>query len=54
VTAVLVAAVPVTAVLQSLVQGAPLRPVALSLVVAGCALASMATLARRDRTSVPG
>ena len=58
VTAVLVAAVPVTALLQAIVRHAPLRPQlgGLALVVAGCllVLATMAPLRARRRVSIPG
>jgi len=50
---VLVAAVPVTALLQALVDHAPLQPAGLVLIVAGCALAVAATPTRR-RVSAPG
>ena len=53
VTAVLVAAVPVTALLQALVDHAPLQPGGLVLIIAGCALAGAATPTRR-RVSAPG
>jgi drug/metabolite transporter (DMT)-like permease len=58
VTAVLVAAVPVTALLQTIVRHAPLRPQlgGLALVVAGClvVVATMLPLGARRRVAIPG